>query len=255
MVAKDGGMMRSLILLFGLSCSWTCSAYSWVDLWLNADQRAHRMMEHSQFAAAKDTFLRHDWRGAAAYKAGDYKTAAQSFAEMDTLDGHYNQGNALAHLGQYEKAIAAYDKALTFNAHDKDTLFNRKLVMDLMKQDKQKEQNQPSQAQAKTNKKQQQKSQSTDSKQQEKNQHTQNNNNPEHEEQSKQDKNNQQQQQQPPQANKRQNKKQEDVQSNQNKEQQQAKEQWLRLIPDDPGGLMREKFLRDHLRRKRGWYQ
>nr|MBA3535441.1 hypothetical protein [Tatlockia sp.] len=38
-------------------------------------------------------------------------------------------------------------------------------------------------------------------------------------------------------------------------EKQQAKEQWLRLIPDDPAGLMREKFLRDHLRREEGWYQ
>ncbi|MDF1683702.1 MAG: tetratricopeptide repeat protein [Legionellaceae bacterium] len=30
---------------------------------------------------------------------------------------------------------------------------------------------------------------------------------------------------------------------------QQAKEQWLRLIPDDPGGLLREKFWRDHMKR------
>ena len=37
------------------------------------------------------------------------------------------------------------------------------------------------------------------------------------------------------------------------REQQQAKEQWLRLIPDDPGGLLREKFLRDYLRMQRRW--
>lgn len=30
----------------------------------------------------------------------------------------------------------------------------------------------------------------------------------------------------------------------------QAKEQWLRLIPDDPGGLLREKFWRDHMQRQ-----
>ncbi|SIR83814.1 Ca-activated chloride channel family protein, partial [Fluoribacter gormanii] len=46
-----------------------------------------------------------------------------------------------------------------------------------------------------------------------------------------------------------------EAQSEAEREKQQAKEQWLRLIPDDPGGLMREKFLRDHLRRERGWYQ
>lgn len=32
-----------------------------------------------------------------------------------------------------------------------------------------------------------------------------------------------------------------------------AKEQWLKLIPDDPGGLLRAKFLRDHLNRQHGW--
>ena len=36
-------------------------------------------------------------------------------------------------------------------------------------------------------------------------------------------------------------------------EQKASDEQWLRLVPDDPGGLMRSKFLRDHLRRHQGW--
>ena len=38
-------------------------------------------------------------------------------------------------------------------------------------------------------------------------------------------------------------------------EKQQEKEHWLKLIPDDPAGLLRDKFLRDHLRREEGWYQ
>jgi Ca-activated chloride channel family protein len=44
---------------------------------------------------------------------------------------------------------------------------------------------------------------------------------------------------------------QEDKQSqmkNQQIEQQQATEQWLKRIPDDPGDLLRQKFLRDHQR-------
>lgn len=45
------------------------------------------------------------------------------------------------------------------------------------------------------------------------------------------------------------------AQSRAQQEQQFAKDQLLRLIPDDPSGLMREKFLRDHIRRQRGWYQ
>ncbi len=33
-------------------------------------------------------------------------------------------------------------------------------------------------------------------------------------------------------------------------ESMQAMEQWLRQIPDDPGGLLRRKFLLEHLRRE-----
>jgi len=33
-------------------------------------------------------------------------------------------------------------------------------------------------------------------------------------------------------------------------EQQLAQEQWLHSIPDDPGGLLRRKFLIEHLLRK-----
>ena len=39
------------------------------------------------------------------------------------------------------------------------------------------------------------------------------------------------------------------------REKEQSKKQWLRVIPDDPGGLMREKFLRDYLKRQRGWLE
>jgi Ca-activated chloride channel family protein len=35
-------------------------------------------------------------------------------------------------------------------------------------------------------------------------------------------------------------------------EQQLAQEQWLRQIPDDPGGLLRRKFMIEHLIRQRG---
>jgi Ca-activated chloride channel family protein len=34
-------------------------------------------------------------------------------------------------------------------------------------------------------------------------------------------------------------------------EKQQAVEQWLRRVPDDPGGLLRRKFALEHQRRRR----
>ncbi len=191
-------------------------AFSWNDLWYTPDQQAQYFMDKGQYLKAKESFERPDWAAAAAYRAGDYEQASKLFNELDTEQGYYNQGNALAHMGQYEQAIKAYDKALKYNPNNKDALSNRKLIQELLKKDQEQnkdQQNKDQQSKDQQNKKQQ--------------------------EQNKVD----EQQQEG------------DTQSEEEQEKQQAKQQWLRLIPDDPGGLIREKFLRDHLRRERGWYQ
>ncbi len=43
-------------------------------------------------------------------------------------------------------------------------------------------------------------------------------------------------------------------QRTQENEQQHEQQQWLHILPDDPGGLLREKLLRDHLRRQSRLY-
>ncbi|WP_061469169.1 tetratricopeptide repeat protein [Legionella pneumophila] len=294
-------------------------AFSWSDLWFTPNQQAQHLMEKGQFAKAKDLFERNDWAASAAYRAGDYEQAAKLFNELKTEQGYYNQGNALAHLGKYEEAIRAYDKALAFNPNNQDALYNRKLISELLKKDKEKkksqnqqdkdqqnkdqqnkdqqnqgqqnqdkqnkdQQNQDQQNQDKQNKDQQNQGQQNQDKQNkdqqnqgqqnqdkqnkdQQNQDQQNqdkqNKNQQNQDQQNQDKQNKDQQnrdqQNKAQQNKNQNKKNDkqegEIQSESNQEKQLAKEQWLRLIPDDPGGLMREKFLRDHLRRERGWYQ
>ncbi|HDO9809683.1 TPA: tetratricopeptide repeat protein [Legionella pneumophila] len=264
-------------------------AFSWSDLWFTPNQQAQHLMEKGQFAKAKDLFERNDWAASAAYRAGDYEQAAKLFNELKTEQGYYNQGNALAHLGKYEEAIRAYDKALAFNPNNQDALYNRKLISELLKKDKEKkksqnqqdkdqqnkdQQNQDQQNQDKQNKNQQNQDQQNQDKQnknqqnqdqqnqdkQNKNQQNQDQQNQDQQNQDKQNKDQQNRDQQnKAQQNKNQNKKNDkqegEIQSESNQEKQLAKEQWLRLIPDDPGGLMREKFLRDHLRRERGWYQ
>ncbi|HAT9089635.1 TPA: tetratricopeptide repeat protein [Legionella pneumophila subsp. pneumophila] len=292
-------MWRVLTIVAAALISNQLKAFSWSDLWFTPNQQAQHLMEKGQFAKAKDLFERNDWAASAAYRAGDYEQAAKLFNELKTEQGYYNQGNALAHLGKYEEAIRAYDKALAFNPNNQDALYNRKLISELLKKDKEKkksqnqqdkdqqnkdQQNQDQQNQDKQNKNQQNQDQQNQDKQnkdqqnqdqqnqdkQNKNQQNQDqqnqdkqNKNQQNQDQQNQDKQNKNQQNQgqqnKAQQNKDQNKKNDkqegEIQSESNQEKQLAKEQWLRLIPDDPGGLMREKFLRDHLRRERGWYQ
>ncbi|MFO3097096.1 tetratricopeptide repeat protein [Legionella pneumophila serogroup 1] len=282
-------MWRVLTIVAAALISNQLKAFSWSDLWFTPNQQAQHLMEKGQFAKAKDLFERNDWAASAAYRAGDYEQAAKLFNELKTEQGYYNQGNALAHLGKYEEAIRAYDKALAFNPNNQDALYNRKLISELLKKDKEKkksqnqqdkdQQNQDKQNQDKQNKDQQNQDQQNQDKQNkdQQNQDQQNqdkqNKNQQNQDQQNQDKQNKDQQNQDQQnqdqqnkdtqnkaqQNKDQNKKNDkqegEIQSESNQEKQLAKEQWLRLIPDDPGGLMREKFLRDHLRRERGWYQ
>ncbi len=292
-------MWRVLTIVAAALISNQLKAFSWSDLWFTPNQQAQHLMEKGQFAKAKDLFERNDWAASAAYRAGDYEQAAKLFNELKTEQGYYNQGNALAHLGKYEEAIRAYDKALAFNPNNQDALYNRKLISELLKKDKEKkksqnqqdkdQQNQDQQNQDKQNKDQQNQDQQNQDKQNkdQRNQDQQNqdkqnkdqqnqdkqnqdkqNKNQQNQDQQNQDKQNKDQQNQDQQNQDKQNKAQQnkvqnkkndkqegEIQSEANQEKQLAKEQWLRLIPDDPGGLMREKFLRDHLRRERGWYQ
>lgn len=108
----------------------------WKNLWATADQQGQTAFAAQDFAGAASAFENPDWKGAAAYRAGDYVTAA-GLAGSD-----YNRGNALAKAGQLEQALAAYDAALEATPDDGDAQFNRDLIADLLKQQEQEQQQQ-----------------------------------------------------------------------------------------------------------------
>ncbi len=135
--------------------------------------------EHDYSKAAQDSPhepLLHFDAGAAAYKAGDYPQATQSFqasvnaeksgsakrlAEQE--DAYYNLGNALYRegqksqqsnvdetLGTWARAVKAYDAALQLRTDDPDSKFNRDFVqhkIDALKQPQEKQQQQQQQQQ------------------------------------------------------------------------------------------------------------
>ncbi len=264
-------------------------AWDWQDLWLTPSQRAQRLMQQGQFAKAQKLFETPDWQATAAYRAQHYQTAAEQFSSLHNALGYYNQGNALAHLGRYKEAITAYDAALKINPANQDASFNRKLVEQLLQEEDSKQENQQSKdknSQSDTPDQQDTSGQSNPSSQSQSKdgsskdgKQSQANENPTNEGQSSNSKpdsqsdnpenpndkgaeqpeqsksensqNPPQDQSQSPKSGKT-NTAQSPEQSASQREKEQAKEQWLRLIPDEPGGLLREKFLRDHWRRQQG---
>ncbi|MEO8223407.1 MAG: VWA domain-containing protein [Gammaproteobacteria bacterium] len=112
-------------------------ASAWDSLWQRPDQRARAALEAGDLKRARAVAADPTLRGAAAYRGKDYSAAATEFSAGDSVDTRYNLGNALAKSGDYQKAIAAYDRALTREPGMADAVANRKAVEDALKQQQQ----------------------------------------------------------------------------------------------------------------------
>ena len=83
-----------------------------MDVFATLDQQGRYAYEHRDFERAAKFFIDPAWKGIALYRLGKYKEAAQSFAELETVQAHFNRGNALVKAGDYALAIDAYEAAL-----------------------------------------------------------------------------------------------------------------------------------------------
>ncbi|NNL64224.1 MAG: VWA domain-containing protein [Woeseiaceae bacterium] len=235
----------------------------WDDLWLTKDQQARSALENGEAADAAAVFENTEWRGVARYRAGDYAGSAREFAESGDTRNLYNLGNAMAQQGNFDAAIDTYEEVLEMEPDHDDARYNLELVKKLREQQEQEEQQAGDDQQSTQNpggdgeqsdgegeqtqqgsEGESQESQDGDGQQRD-------------EEMSEEDlealrqelqraAEEQQQGDQPQQLSEA-----ELAQLRQQQEQQQAMEQWLRRIPDDPGGLLRRKFRSQYQRYRR----
>lgn len=104
------------------------ASVGWPNLFLTPDQRGRWLIEQDHPAEAVKAFRSPEWRGVAAYRAGDFKGAAQAFAGVDTARAAYDHGNALVMLGKYDDAIKRYERALSLRPDWPDAVANRSLA-------------------------------------------------------------------------------------------------------------------------------
>ncbi len=130
--------LLSLVLLAGvLAPPRPAMASTWDDLWQRPDQQSARAFEQKDYASAAALATDAGRRGSAEYKRGNFQAALNDFSQESGPDANYNRGNALARLGRYENAIAAYDQALKEHPGDADTQANKAAVEALLKQQQQ----------------------------------------------------------------------------------------------------------------------
>jgi Ca-activated chloride channel family protein len=108
---RRGSVLAALLLCVSLPIAQPAAAAP-VDWWARPDQKAQQRLE----------------QGAQAYRKGDFAAAQAQFQGIDSADGLYNLGNALARQGQYDQAIAAYDAALKKQPGMEDAIANRAAV-------------------------------------------------------------------------------------------------------------------------------
>jgi Ca-activated chloride channel family protein len=242
------------------------SAFEWQELWKRPDQRGLEALQAEQAARAAELFENPEWRGAAQYRAGEYEASAATLAGIDSPSGHYNRGNALAKAGQLEAAIGAYDRALELAPDHEDARYNRELVAELLKNEQNAEQpqnqGQGEQGQQGDSGSESQSGEQQDGEQAADEQSQQGQQGEEGEAQAGQGAEDQpsdqgegepQEAPEPQQANagEEATEASESAPGPEEVEQwasEQAAEQWLRRIPQDPGGLLRRKFLYQYQR-------
>jgi Ca-activated chloride channel family protein len=246
-------------------------AFEWQDLWQRPDQRGLEALEAAQAERAAELFEDPEWRGAAQYRAGQFEASAGSLANIDSAAGHYNRGNALAKAGQLPAAIGAYDRALELDPGNEDARYNRDLVEQFLKDNPQQQQQPQNQGQGEQGQQgDSDQSQGQSGEQQEGSEGA----DEQQSEQGEQGETGESQasdgaQQQPDEASDSEQPGEEGAEQNADAGQQaseeatanaagpedveewaseQAAEQWLRRVPQDPGGLLRRKFLYQYQR-------
>lgn len=141
----------AFVIIWGCFFNIYTAEASW---FLNDNQEALHDFEKQNYAEAAEKFTDTQWKGAAAYKNGDYEAAYENFLQKTDATALYNQGNALAKGGKIAEAIKKYEEALKKQPDFADAKFNLEY---LKKQQQQK--NQQNQQQKQENNKQKQKQQ------------------------------------------------------------------------------------------------
>ncbi len=254
------------------------------DLWLTPNQQANNALATGDNEVAAEKFTHPEWKAAASYRAGQFAEAAELLSDINTADAHYNRGNALARANKLDDAITAYQKALAIEPDMLDASDNKALVEALKKQQEQQEKDEQQEnddsddeqenedsdkeddkenSEESSEEKSDEKSDSDDSS----SEPSDNSNDPSEpeddsrpkDEQEKSDTENNQDEaedenseaQAEEEENENASEEEQPITGGENAEmspeEEQAMEQWLRQIPDDPGGLLRNKFKHQYM--------
>lgn len=260
-LAFRSGALVTVLMMLSLGHSSAVHA----DWFRTPDQAGQREFRAERYGQAAEAFENEEWRAASQYRAGQFVDALATLKHAKSATELFNKGNALARLGRLEDAIESYEEALKLAPTHADATYNRDLLRDILNPQQPDEPEDSQQASQEDGGGSEAENDQTDQTEQG---------------QSQVDEAGRNNQMRPPSPNDdpaqdardaEQERRERDSSSNaspnassadseqaqdavdkqtdarkeaaQDPEQTLATEQWLRQIPDDPGGLLRRKFL------------
>lgn len=273
---RRGWLMVMMITL--LPIMQDAKALSWDDLWQTRDQQGQKALQAGNPELAATLFSDPPWKSEALFQNQQFEAAASLLdtpSEDESASTTYNHANALAKAGKLQEALKAYDQALSQQPDMEDAKFNRNLVEQFLNQRSQQDQqqdqsqqnqesgqdknsNQKQQGEQEEHNQQQSQSQEDEQNSSEQKQQSQPNSasNDENQQQSQSESQTEQSEEKTENVSQKANQTEQNKTDEQTGEaiaessdeqplspEQQAIESWLRTIPDDPGGLLRRKFL------------
>lgn len=246
-------------------------ASSW---WETADQEGARLFHEENYKGARESFQDPDWKAAASFRMGEYEEAANLYKTNQTAEGYYNLGTSLAKGGEFEKSLEAYNNALEIEPEHEDALYNKKLIEEHLKkpqkqeksdknkqkQDKKKDQNKED-SESEKNESESEEDETASNEDQDSNREDQKDEKPEQENEKDIEKENEPSKELEKEYQDKLEKEVEEGKENSpEKEKEIAKaeevaevdpqreidDKWLERVPDDPGALLRRKFLHQY---------
>lgn len=131
---RKGMFLALLLVLLPVDKSMASTELS--NSLLSDDYTAHQQFEQKDYQAASEQFKSKQWKGAAQYKAGDYKGAIETLTGLEDTQSQYNLANALAQNGQLEDAKEKYESLLKTDPDMKDAKKNLGIVSKALKEKK-----------------------------------------------------------------------------------------------------------------------
>ena len=252
------GALSALVFAVLLTDADPAQANPLENFWSTPDQKGASALADGDPALAATLFEAPERRGTAQYEAGNFKSSSAEFGKLESTDSLYNRGNALALAGDLKAAIESYDKSLALSPERQDAITNRELVKSLLVQQEQDQQgnDQDSDSDQSDQDGESQDSESESAQQEQDSQSESQEGDSEPSDQQPSD----QESQQNGDADMAENLSPSDLEEatqeqlarfDEALEEQQALEQWLRRVPDDPGGLLRRKFRYQTIQRLR----